>query len=218
MKNTLLIITLVTLLASCGSKSNSNTAANGATTDTTGLAAFQASKSEQLQPIEMQGIPANNLLAAQTPVEAPAEPKVVYRDRPAKTRTVVKYVKPDVSNDIPATYGGNTRDAVYRDTNTGTGSNTSTSTSTGVETGSGSGVGTQPVATSTPETPAKKGGWSNAAKGAVIGGASGAVLGAIVSKNKAKGAIIGGVVGAAGGYLFGKSKDKKQPSVVANYD
>jgi outer membrane lipoprotein SlyB len=57
--------------------------------------------------------------------------------------------------------------------------------------------------------PEEKKGWSNAAKGAVIGGAGGAVTGAIISKKKGKGAIIGGVVGAAGGYILGRKKDKK---------
>ena len=55
----------------------------------------------------------------------------------------------------------------------------------------------------------EKKGWSNAAKGAVIGGGAGAIGGAIISKKKGKGAIIGGVVGAAGGYIIGRSKDKK---------
>ena len=43
----------------------------------------------------------------------------------------------------------------------------------------------------------------------MIGGAAGAVGGAIISKKKGTGAIIGGVIGAAGGYILGKKKDKK---------
>ncbi len=65
------------------------------------------------------------------------------------------------------------------------------------------------TATSTSTTTAKKKGWSNRAKGAVIGGAAGAVGGAIVSKHKGTGALIGGAVGAAGGYIIGNEKDKK---------
>ena len=57
--------------------------------------------------------------------------------------------------------------------------------------------------------PDKKKGWNKATQGAVIGGAAGAVGGAIISKKKGVGAIIGGVVGAAGGYIIGKNKDKK---------
>jgi hypothetical protein len=54
-------------------------------------------------------------------------------------------------------------------------------------------------------------GWSNKAKGAVVGGVVGAVTGAAVSKDKkGKGAIIGGVVGAAGGYGVGAILDKKK--------
>jgi outer membrane lipoprotein SlyB len=59
-----------------------------------------------------------------------------------------------------------------------------------------------------PQTQQKKG-WSKAAKGAVIGGATGAVVGAAVSNKRGKGAIIGGVVGAGTGYIIGRSKDKK---------
>lgn len=54
-------------------------------------------------------------------------------------------------------------------------------------------------------------GWSNKAKGAVVGGVVGAVTGAAVSKDKkAKGAVIGGVVGAAGGYGVGAILDNKK--------
>lgn len=56
----------------------------------------------------------------------------------------------------------------------------------------------------------EKKGWSKAAQGAVIGGAAGAVAGAIISKKKGLGAAIGAVVGAAGGYIIGKNKDKKE--------
>jgi hypothetical protein len=58
--------------------------------------------------------------------------------------------------------------------------------------------------------PARKKGWSHAAKGTAIGAGSGAVLGAIISKKKGKGAIIGGVLGAAGGYVIGRAKDKRE--------
>lgn len=60
-------------------------------------------------------------------------------------------------------------------------------------------------------TTTQRRGWSNKAKGAVVGGVVGAVTGAAVSKNeKGKGAIIGGVVGAAGGYGVGAILDKKR--------
>jgi len=71
----------------------------------------------------------------------------------------------------------------------------------------GSGV-RKDVSQATPQ-PVKKKGWSNAAKGAVIGAGTGAIGGAILSKKKGLGAVIGGVVGAAGGYIIGKNMDKK---------
>jgi hypothetical protein len=63
--------------------------------------------------------------------------------------------------------------------------------------------------TATP-APAQKKGWSNKAKGAVIGGVVGAGAGAVISKEKkVQGAIIGGILGAAGGYGVGAILDKK---------
>ena len=71
------------------------------------------------------------------------------------------------------------------------------------------------VASETPTVavPAKKKGWSSAAKGAVIGAGTGAVAGALIDKNHGEGAIVGGLLGAglgAGtGALIDKSKKKK---------
>jgi hypothetical protein len=72
--------------------------------------------------------------------------------------------------------------------------------------------------TRTTATPApaetKKKGWSKAAKGAVIGGVTGAAAGAIINKkNRAAGAVIGGAVGAGVGYGIGRAKDKKDGRV-----
>ncbi len=82
---------------------------------------------------------------------------------------------------------------------------------TGTETASGSGTATGTGA----ETPAKKTGMSNGAKGAIIGGVGGAVAGAVISK-KGKGAVLGGIIGAAGGYILGRKKDKADGR-VGNY-
>lgn len=70
----------------------------------------------------------------------------------------------------------------------------------------------QPAAT---QAPAKKKGWSGAAKGAVIGAGVGAATGAIVSKKKGEGAIIGGLVGAGvgagtGAIIDDSTKNKKK--------
>ena len=57
---------------------------------------------------------------------------------------------------------------------------------------------------------AKKQGMSSAAKGAIIGGAAGAVTGAVINKrNRASGAVVGGVAGAGVGYTIGRAKDRK---------
>lgn len=45
---------------------------------------------------------------------------------------------------------------------------------------------------------------TSAQQGAVVGGATGAAVGASVTKNRALGAVIGGAAGAAGGYVLGK--------------
>ena len=58
--------------------------------------------------------------------------------------------------------------------------------------------------------PTKRKGWSNTAKGAVIGAGVGAVTGAVVSKKKAEGAIIGGLAGAAVGAGTGAVIDDKK--------
>lgn len=59
----------------------------------------------------------------------------------------------------------------------------------------------------------RKKGMSSQAKGAIIGGAGGAVAGGLIGGN-AKGAIIGGAIGAGGGYIIGnetrRAKEKRQ--------
>ncbi len=64
--------------------------------------------------------------------------------------------------------------------------------------------------TTTQSTTTKKKGWSNAAKGAVIGAGVGAATGAIVSKKKGTGAIIGGLAGAGVGAGTGAIIDSKK--------
>ena len=60
--------------------------------------------------------------------------------------------------------------------------------------------------------PAKtlKKGWSRKAKGAVIGGGSGAILGAVINKNnRLVGGALGGALGAGIGYVIGNELDRK---------
>jgi hypothetical protein len=60
-------------------------------------------------------------------------------------------------------------------------------------------------------------------QGAVVGGATGAAVGASVTHNRALGAVIGGAVGAAGGYVVGNKtgpldKHGEQTTTVTNPD
>ena len=64
--------------------------------------------------------------------------------------------------------------------------------------------------TTTTQAVPKKKGWSNTAKGAVIGAGVGAATGAIVSKRKGTGAIIGGLAGAGIGAGTGAIIDSKK--------
>lgn len=75
--------------------------------------------------------------------------------------------------------------------------------------GSASGAGND----NSGNTAGEKKGISKAAKGAIIGGVGGAVVGAVVSKKKGTGAVIGGAAGAAGGYIIGRKQDKKDGRV-----
>ena len=95
----------------------------------------------------------------------------------------------------------NTSHPVYKDNNT-TATNTTTTNTT---------TTTTPAATQA--TPRDKG-WSDAAKGTVIGAGTGAVVGAIVSKDKGKGAIIGTIIGAGAGYAVGRHRDRKSGRVA----
>ena len=62
----------------------------------------------------------------------------------------------------------------------------------------------------TAKAPARKKGWSKAAKGAAIGGGVGAVAGAVINKrNRVVGGVIGGVLGAGVGYGIGRGMDKR---------
>lgn len=76
-------------------------------------------------------------------------------------------------------------------------------------------VATEPAPAEVTETAkeepevAEKKGMSKTAKGAIIGGAAGAVGGAIISKKKGVGAVVGAATGAAAGAIIGKQQDKK---------
>jgi len=54
----------------------------------------------------------------------------------------------------------------------------------------------------------------NAAGGAVIGGATGALLGAALSGGRPGGVIVGGITGAAAGAMIGSAATPQQPGYV----
>lgn len=134
-----------------------------------------------------------NAWKAQNELASLTAPRQAEQPAPAeKTRTIVKYVPVARSASKPVTH-----------TSTSTSSSNSGSS---VGTGSGS---ANSESSQTAEVN-KKEGWSKAAKGAVIGGVTGAAAGAVINKkNRVVGAVIGGVVGAAGGYGIGRTMDKK---------
>ena len=55
----------------------------------------------------------------------------------------------------------------------------------------------------------EKKGMSKQGKGAIIGGAGGAVAGALIGKSVG-GAVIGGAIGAGGGYVIGNEARKRE--------
>ncbi|HEY1112559.1 MAG TPA: YMGG-like glycine zipper-containing protein [Chitinophagaceae bacterium] len=140
---------------------------------------------------EFQQWRAQNELAAQPVQEEPAAQYAPPAPRPkaAASRSVAKAPsrakapvasRPSTRSESPAPSVGNGSD---------------------VATGAGAGE---------EATAQKKEGWSKAAKGAVIGGAGGAVAGAVINKkNRAVGAVVGGILGAGGGYVIGRQADKK---------
>ena len=92
--------------------------------------------------------------------------------------------------------------------NTTTASNSGSGESTTDNAGAGS--SDAPASSGTGTTETEKKGWSKTAKGAVIGGVTGAAAGAVINKkNRGVGAVIGGVTGAAAGAVIGKQMDKK---------
>lgn len=210
MKKILLIITVAAFFAACSSPTeNLPSAALGESTiqDTTGLVAFQQWKNQQPIVAEQSQEIESNLIQASSP-----KTKIIYRDRPTSNTAKRKKIEVPESNpeqsivsDKQETYGTpavKSRKAISR-AGSGVGGGSGENGNEGIGTNEEPSIVNAPV-----EKLPKKEGWSKAAKGTAIGAASGAVLGAIVSKKKGTGAIIGGAIGALGGYVIGRSKDK----------
>mgnify|MGYP006331840599 CR=1 FL=1 len=182
----------------------------------TGLASCKSGKEDlatekQMLPVNPVGFSGSVLTDTAkiiAPVAAPEEEviiykkrkKVIYIDEPVVVKQPTVTPVPAETSATPPIATQPTVPSTGTDTNTGSG-NTDANTGT-------AGTG---------ETEKKKKGWSNAAKGAVIGGVGGAVAGAVINgKNRGKGAVIGGVIGAAGGYILGKKKDKNATELYDN--
>lgn len=223
MKKSILSIAIVALLASCSNEKSTDETRITSTVenvDTIGLSDYKEWKQKQeLQSTQQTYTSPGVNDVVEVPTEKPA-PVVIYREAPARRTQVARSPKPtrqkvyktpveqadnrSVASTPPPPISRSEREPYGRES--GTESNPGNGT-----TPSNDGNGDVAVNTPAPsEVPEKKDGWSKAAKGTAVGGASGAVIGAVISKNKTKGAVIGGIVGAAGGYIFGRNKDKKE--------
>lgn len=223
MKQTILTLAIAAVFAACNSKpaeqTTTTTQKEIVTPDTAGYAQFQDWKQRQ-DIMNNQGTTEETQSFDAEGVDEAVEesPKVVYQNAPARQERVVRVSKPAprVTENVrtersvakaPKSSGtrqSRSRDDVSQNEST---AGTSTTAGNGTSVGTGEGVGSLPTEAEQPA--AKKEGWSKAAKGTAIGAGSGAVLGAIISKDKGKGAAIGGIIGAAGGYVLGRKQDKK---------
>ncbi|MGN6163960.1 MAG: glycine zipper domain-containing protein [Flavisolibacter sp.] len=192
MKKLIPFFSVAVIMAACNSAPKANAdaivasasqQALTAVTDTVGLASYQAWK-------------AQNELADATNYNQAPEPqkpfeKIVKVKKTSKSQASLPTPEPAALPSTPAASSEKTT-VPSSDNSTATGGNETASVPAGQTT-----------------TEEKKG-WSNKAKGAVIGGVVGAGAGAVINKkNPVLGAVIGGVIGAGGGYVIGGKMDKK---------
>ena len=180
MKRILPYLSVAVILTACGNNAKTDSAAITPVVDQA-----QSVKTDTTGLAEFQMWKLQQQIAE---VETPAEPAVQYAAA-APVKKVKKSYRPatKVTEQAPEAVAPNSE------------SNSNSAGDVGMSSESGNAA----------EAPAKKG-WSKAAKGAVIGGATGAAAGAVINKkNRAVGAVIGGVLGAGGGYVIGRDMDKK---------
>lgn len=192
MKRLLPILTIVAGLAACN-------------TDADKIAATNPSAAVQQAPVnnldtagfaEFQNYKAMNELAV---IQEPVQQEQVAAAPVKKATTTVRKATKSVAS-APKRVSTSRSSSSSNESTSSSGS----TVSTGNE-GDGAGAGSGDVA-----QVSEKKGWSKAAKGAVIGGVTGAAAGAVINKkNRAVGAVIGGVIGAGGGYVVGRGMDKK---------
>jgi hypothetical protein len=206
MKKTILSIAVAAFFAACSPQSSEvKTVAKAETEDTTGLSQFKEWKQEQQALIDAPQMTEESFntsaVQEQQVARQNVQPRVIYKTIQAK-QPIARVSKP-----APARRDASVSPRIPSPTKSSEGTESS-SDGTGVSNDAGTGVSDAPVAST--ETPKEeKKGWSKAAQGTVIGAGSGAVLGAILTKDKAKGAVIGGIIGAGAGYALGRAKDKK---------
>ncbi|GEO10957.1 YMGG-like glycine zipper-containing protein [Segetibacter aerophilus] len=191
MKSKLLAITMAAIFAACNSNPKTNTQTT-TTTDTTSLR--NNSMADKGQVIELKGV-SDTIVAGDGSRYVKVDPNQPAQNLAATTTPPASVKTPTATT--------------HRSTAKKTTRSTGTRSSGGYSGRGSSGGGYSGAGTASAPVPAKKKGWSKAAKGAAIGAGTGAVAGAIISKKKGLGAVVGGVVGGAGGYIIGRNKDKK---------
>ncbi|MGZ3990073.1 MAG: YMGG-like glycine zipper-containing protein [Flavisolibacter sp.] len=151
------------------------------TPDTTGLASYQAWKSQN-ELADAKSYQRSGSLTQAGPSHDRTAPPPVQRVKKTAQRTVAL---PPLSSGTPSGSAGNGQDS----------------------TNSGGQISSESSQTAKAQ---QKKGWSNTTKGAVIGGVVGAGAGAVINKkNPVVGAVIGAVLGAGGGYVIGRKMDHK---------
>jgi len=194
MKTKLFAVAMVAIFAACNSNPKTSTQTTTATTaDTAGFR--NNSFADKGQVIELKGV-SDTIVTGDGNRYVKVDPNQPAQNLAASSAPALK---------VPRSTSTTHHRTTTRTHSTGSGSSGGYSGS-GSSGGGYSGTGTETAST---PVPAKKKGWSKAAKGAAIGAGVGAIGGAIISKKKGLGAVIGGVVGGAGGYIIGRNKDKK---------
>lgn len=185
MKKLLPFLSLAIITAACNTQVDKN--AQPASTQAT----------QQLAQPDTTGLASFNAWKAQNELvqtQPTQQAQTSVASRPQKVRTIIKRVPVYTPAKSSAPVASNTKTTTETSTGSGDANSSGSATNTSSETAKAE----------------KKTGWSKAAKGAVIGGVTGAAGGAIINKkNRVVGAVIGGVIGAAGGYGIGKTMDKK---------
>lgn len=187
MKKFLPILSIAVVMAACNTSADKIAASNPAAVQQAPVNNLDTAGFAEFQSIKAM----NELMPTEEPVQ-----KEQIAAMPVRKSAVSSVRKPSRSvASAPKPTSGSSSES----------SSSSGSTASSGDESNGTSTGTGEVAQAS-----EKKGWSKAAKGAVIGGVTGAAAGAVINKkNRAVGAVIGGVIGAGGGYVLGRGMDKK---------